>query len=111
DGEGFRPPNDINDEDHPVAGQLIGSDPETMGKSASLLQQAGYDVIDHNFACPVKKIKNKSRGGHMLLDVDRAVSILKRVRDALNPDTPTTLSLRRGFDDSTQSEDRFYQIV
>ena len=30
---------------------------------------AGYDVIDLNFACPVKKIKNKARGGHMLLDV------------------------------------------
>jgi len=68
-------------------------------------------VIDLNFACPVKKIKNKARGGHMLLDDNRAVSIVKAVRDALPPDAVTTVSLRRGFDDSPESADRFYRIV
>ena len=110
-GEGLRRSIDINDEDHPVAGQIMGSEPETMARAASLLQQAGYDVIDLNFACPVKKIKNKARGGHMLLDVPRAVSILKTVRDALPPHVPTTVSLRRAFDDSSESTDGFYKIV
>jgi tRNA-dihydrouridine synthase len=71
-GEGLRRSIDIDDEDHPVAGQVIGSEPATMARAACLLQQAGYDVIDLNFACPVKKIKNKARGGHMLFDVTRA---------------------------------------
>jgi nifR3 family TIM-barrel protein len=110
-GQGLRKSIDINDEDHPVAGQIIGSDPETMSKAASLLQQAGYDVIDLNFACPVKKIKNKARGGHMLLDVDRAIALLKSVRDVLSPKTPTTICLRRAFDDSSEATDRFYQIL
>ena len=110
-GEGLRRSIDINDEDHPVAGQIMGSEPATMARAASLLQQAGYDVIDLNFACPVKKIKNKARGGHMLLDAERGISILKAVRDALPPHVPTTISLRRGFDDSGESTDRFYQIV
>jgi nifR3 family TIM-barrel protein len=110
-GEGLRRSIDINDEDHPVAGQIIGSEPDTMSKAACLLQQAGYDVIDLNFACPVKKIKNKSRGGHMLMDVPRGLSILKSVRDALPPEVPTTISLRRGFDESSESSDRFYEIV
>src|SRR3954452_13821617 len=109
-GEGLRKSIDINDEDHPVAGQLIGSEPASMSRSASLLQQAGYDVIDLNFACPVKKIKNKARGGHMLMDVPRAVSILRAVREAL-PDAPLTASLRRAFNESAEAEDRFYQIV
>ena len=65
-GEGLRKSIDINDEDHPVAGQIIGSEPETMARAAGILAAAGYDVIDLNFACPVKKIKNKARGGHML---------------------------------------------
>src|SRR5215208_6647828 len=110
-GEGLRRSIDINDEDHPVAGQIIGSEPHTMARAASLLQQAGYDVIDLNFACPVKKIKNKARGGHMLLDIERAISILKAVRDALPAHVPTTVSLRRGFDDSPESVERFYEIV
>jgi nifR3 family TIM-barrel protein len=110
-GQGLKKSIDINDEDHPVAGQIIGSEPETMSRSAVILAQHGYDVIDLNFACPVKKIKNKARGGHMLRDVPRAVSILKAVRDALLPHVPATISLRRGFDDSTESVDQFEQII
>src|SRR5215217_2636737 len=110
-GEGLRRSIDINDEDHPVAGQVIGSEPGTMSRAASLLQQAGYDVIDLNFACPVKKIKNKARGGHMLKDVPRAVSILRAVRDTIPAETPITISIRRGFDDTPGSVDRFYEII
>jgi tRNA-dihydrouridine synthase B len=110
-GAGLRKSIDINDEDHPVAGQVMGSDPGTMARGARLLADAGYDVVDLNFACPVKKIKNKARGGHMLRDVPRATDVLKAVRDALPPHVPTTISMRRGFDDAPESADRFYEIV
>src|SRR5438309_7229490 len=52
-GEGLRRSIDISDDDHPVAGQVIGSEPESMAKAAGILHRAGYDVIDLNFACPV----------------------------------------------------------
>ena len=109
-GEGLRRSIDISDEDHPVAGQIMGSEPETMSRAAMILHRAGYDVVDLNFACPVKKIKNKARGGHMLLDADRGISILRAVRDAL-PDAVLTVSLRRGFDDTAESVDRLYQLL
>lgn len=110
-GEGLRKSIDINDEDHPIAGQVMGSEPDNMARAAGILAKAGYDVIDLNFACPVKKIKNKARGGHMLLDVERALNIVKAVRDSLPSSVPTTLSLRRGFDESAESEDRFHRIL
>jgi tRNA-dihydrouridine synthase B len=113
-GQGLRKSIDISDEDHPVAGQIMGSDAETMVKAATLLAGrggAGYDVVDLNFACPVKKIKAKSRGGHMLRDVPRAVDILKAVRDALPPEVPTTVSMRRSFDDSPESAEMFEEVV
>src|SRR5512137_1280258 len=72
-GQGLKKSIDINDEDHPVAGQIIGSEPEQLARAAGILHKAGYDVIDLNFACPVKKIKNRARGGHMLKDVPRAI--------------------------------------
>ncbi len=109
-GEGLRKSIDINDEDHPVAGQIIGSEPETMARAAGMLAEAGYDVIDLNFACPVKKIKNKARGGHMLLDVERAVGVMRGVRERLANRT-LTVSLRRGYDDSSEAEDRFFQVL
>ena len=110
-GQGLRRSIDIDDADHPVAGQVMGSEPESMARAAFILQKAGYDVIDLNFACPVKKIKNKARGGHMLRDVPRALDVLKAVRDVLPPHVPTTVSLRRGFDDSPASAEQFYEIV
>jgi tRNA-dihydrouridine synthase B len=110
-GEGLRRSIDINDEDHPIAGQIIGSEPETMARSARIMADAGYDVIDLNFACPVKKIKNKARGGHMLSDTERGVSILRAVRDEIGDSKPLTVSLRRAFDDSPESVDRFETLI
>ena len=53
-GAGLRKSIDISDDDHPVAGQVMGSEPGTMARAARLLAGAGYDVVDLNFACPVK---------------------------------------------------------
>jgi len=110
-GIGLKKSLDISDEDHPVAGQLMGSDAEPMARAAVILAHAGFDVIDLNFACPVKKVKSKARGGHMLADVPRAVEILKTVRDALPASVPATVSLRRAFDDSAEAQERLFQIV
>src|SRR5512142_659617 len=55
-GEGLRRSVDINEEDHPVAGQIIGSEPSEMARAAAILAGAGYDAVDVNLACPVKKI-------------------------------------------------------
>jgi len=98
-GQGLARSIDINDQDHPIAGQIMGSEPGTMAAAARILHDAGYDVIDLNFACPVKKIKNKARGGHMLADEPRAL-----------PSATLTVKMRRGFDDTAEAEDRFFRI-
>ncbi len=108
-GKGLTNAIDINDEDHPVAGQIMGSDPAEMAEASALLAGYGYDVIDLNFACPVKKVKNKARGGWMLLDVDTGVATLRAVRHRL-PNKLLSVSLRRGFDDTQQSEERFWRL-
>jgi tRNA-dihydrouridine synthase B len=110
-GQGLKKSIDIDDDDHPVAGQVIGSEPQTMAGAAKILHDFGYDVIDLNFACPVKKIKNKARGGHMLKDLPRAVSILRAVRDVIPAGRPLTVSLRRAFDDAAESAETFHRIA
>ncbi|MEL7239791.1 MAG: tRNA-dihydrouridine synthase, partial [Planctomycetota bacterium] len=109
-GKGLKQSIDIDDDDHPVAGQIMGSDPAEMAAAAKIMADHGYDVVDLNFACPVKKVKRRARGGWMLADVDRGLAILRGVRDAL-PDHPLSVSLRRGFDDSGESEDRFWTLA
>ncbi len=109
-GQGLKKSIDINDEDHPTAGQLIGSDAEPMSRSAVILHERGYDVIDLNYACPVKKIKNKARGGHMLRDVERGHAIFRAVRERV-PNATLTVSLRRAFDDTAENQDTLYLLL
>ncbi len=94
--------------DHPVAGQLMGSDPHELAQAASILAQAGFDVIDLNFACPVRKVMGRCRGGYLLSDPDTAIEILRRVRDAVPG--PLSIKLRRALNDKPQSADWFNAV-
>jgi nifR3 family TIM-barrel protein len=96
--------------DHPIAGQVIGTNPDEMAQGAKILVGMGYDVIDVNLACPVKKVRRRNRGGHFLKAPAEACSILSAVREAVPKNIPTTVKLRRGWDDSPKSEKNFYVI-
>ncbi len=98
----------LSDDDHPVAGQLLGSEAEEMAAAAKILKEYGFDVVDLNFACPVKKVMGRCRGGYLLSDPQQAIAIMRRVRDAIGG--PLTLKLRRGLDDSMQAAEQFEQI-
>lgn len=97
-------------EEHPVGGQLMGADPDDFAPAARRLVAEGYDVIDINFGCPVKKVLGRCRGGYLLGVPETALEIVARVRDAVPPHVPVTLKMRRGIDDEPQSADRFWTI-
>lgn len=101
---------DLADEDHPVAGQIMGDEPEKFAQAAVIMSQAGFDVIDINFGCPVKKVLGRCRGGYLLSTPDTAIDILRRVRAAVPPEKPVTLKMRRGMDDSPESTRNFFRI-
>ena len=101
----------VSDEEHPVGGQLMGSHPEDFGPATVRLVESGFDVVDINFGCPVKKVLGRCRGGYLLGQVDTALEIVARVRDAAPPHVPVTVKMRRGLDDSALSRERFFQIL
>ncbi|QDU56454.1 tRNA dihydrouridine synthase [Aeoliella mucimassa] len=100
----------IADEEHPVAGQLMGAEPEQFGPAALRLVAAGFDVIDINFGCPVKKVLGRCRGGFHLSQPEIALEIVSRVREAVPDHIPVTVKMRRGIDDTAESRDQFYTI-
>ena len=102
---------ELDDEDHPIAGQLMGSHPADIAAGARLLVSLGYDVIDVNLACPVKKIRRNARGGHLLAEPDEAIAILDAVRQAVGDARPCTVKLRRGTDESAAAEGNFHRIL
>jgi len=95
-------------EEHPVGGQLMGANPDDFPPAARRLVAEGYDVIDINFGCPVKKVLGRCRGGYLLSQPATALDIVARVRDAVPPHVPVTLKMRRGLDDSAESRDNFW---
>ncbi|MBS0205918.1 MAG: tRNA-dihydrouridine synthase [Planctomycetes bacterium] len=101
----------IADEEHPVGGQLMGSNPADFGPAAQKLVAAGFDVIDINFGCPVKSAVGGCRGGYHLGQPDLALEIVDRVRLAVPSQIPVTLKMRRGIDDTAESRDRFFTIL
>jgi tRNA-dihydrouridine synthase B len=100
----------VTDDEHPCGAQLMGAVPEEFPPAAMKLVAAGFDVIDLNFACPVKKVLGRCRGGFLLSDPETALSIVGRVRDALPPQIPLTVKMRRGMDDTAESRDNFFTI-
>ena len=95
-------------DEYPIGAQILGGDPDIMGKAAGVFAGIGYDLIDINFACPAPKVLRRGRGGALLKDPDRAIEIFKRVRDAAN--CPVTIKLRIGFGTDDGTQDNFWRI-
>jgi len=100
----------VADEEHPVGGQLMGSNPDDFPPAARRLVAEGYDVIDINFGCPVKKVLGRCRGGYLLSQPAIALEIVAKVREAVPPHVPVTLKMRRVLDDTPESLDNFWTI-
>jgi tRNA-dihydrouridine synthase B len=101
----------VSEDDHPVGGQLIGANPDDFGPAAAAMAEAGYDMIDINFGCPVRKVLGRCRGGFLLSQPDTALSIVRRVYDAVGGRRPVTVKMRRGMQDDEESERDFFRIL
>lgn len=100
----------VADEEHPVGGQLMGANPVDFAPAAQRLVAAGFDVIDINFGCPVKKVLGRCRGGFLLKQPETALEIVSRVRESVPPHIPVTVKMRRGLDDTAESREKFFTI-
>ncbi|MCK5803162.1 MAG: tRNA-dihydrouridine synthase family protein [Lentisphaeria bacterium] len=72
--------------------QLLGQDPDMLGKAADILNAGFYDTMDLNLGCPVKKVTQKGGGAALGLDRDRAARCLEAV--VRNSRAPVTAKLR-----------------
>lgn len=86
----------IDDRERPVAIQIYGRDPEAMVEAAKMVEDAGPDLIDINFGCPVKKVAGKGAGAGMLRDIPKMLAITEAVVKAVG--LPVTVKTRLGWD-------------
>lgn len=86
----------INDEERPVAIQIYGREPDAMVEAAKIVEEAGPDILDINFGCPVKKVASKGAGAGMLRDIPKMLRITRDVVNAVK--IPVTVKTRLGWD-------------
>lgn len=108
-GRGPRSGKHLHPEDRPIVAQLMGNDPINMAHAASRMVEFGYDIVDINFGCPVKKVLGRCRGGFLLGEPATAIEMMKRVLGAVQ--VPVTVKMRRAKDESAEARDNFWRIL
>ncbi len=84
-------------DEHPISAQLFGSDPNVLADAARVVEDLGFDTVDLNFGCPVKKVVKCNGGSGLLRDLSLVENILRTVRAAVK--IPFTCKYRSGWDD------------
>jgi len=81
-------------DEHPLAIQIFGADPQAMAEAARMVESAGADIVDMNFGCPVRKVTKTGAGAHLMEDPELACRVVAAVAAAV--DVPVTVKMRRG---------------
>ena len=89
------------DDEAPVAIQLAGNEPRSMGDAARLAQDLGAQIIDINMGCPAKKVCNGYAGSALMREPELARRLVAATVEAVS--VPVTLKMRLGWDDSSRN--------
>jgi tRNA-dihydrouridine synthase B len=87
----------FDEDEHPIAAQIFGADPDVMASAAALAEDLGFDQLDINLGCPVKKVV-KCGGSGLLRDLPHLEKLLGAVRGAVR--IPLTIKIRSGWDEN-----------
>ena len=90
---------DIFEYEHPIGIQIFGNETESMRQATEIAEQAGPDIIDINYGCPVKKVASKGAGAGILKDIPKMVQMTAEIVKVAS--LPVTVKTRLGWDHNT----------
>ena len=98
----------FNEEEHPVAFQIGGSDPAHMAQCAKWIEAAGYDELNMNVGCPSERVQKGAFGACLMAEPDLVADCVKAMRDSCSIDV--TVKHRIGLD-YDETETMLYDFV
>lgn len=87
----------FNEQEHPLALQLGGSEPKDLAHCAALAQTWGYDEVNLNCGCPSERVQKGAFGACLMAEPQLVADCVKAMTDA--SDLPVTVKHRIGIDD------------
>jgi len=82
-------------EEHPVAAQLGGSEPDDLAKCAKLVEQYGYDEVNLNIGCPSERVQRGAFGACLMAEPDLVADCVRAMKEAVK--IPVTVKHRLGL--------------
>lgn len=92
-----------NQQEHPVAIQLGGSDPQALAQSSVISEQLGYDEINLNVGCPSDRVQSGKFGACLMAEPELVATCIKTMQAAVS--IPVTVKCRIGIDDQDSEAD------
>ncbi len=96
-------------QEHPIALQLFGSEPDIMGEITKRLSDRDFDMFDINMGCPVPKVVNNNEGSALMKNPILVGKIVEAMVKAT--DKPVTVKIRKGFDDSSINAPEIAHVI
>lgn len=88
---------DYSPDMHPIGAQLCGSKLPYVQKSAKIIEDLGFDVLDFNCGCPVDKVTKDGSGSGMLRTPELIGDMIFAMVSAVK--IPVTVKIRAGWDE------------
>ena len=82
-------------EEHPVAAQLGGSEPDELARCAKLVEQYGYDEINLNIGCPSERVQRGAFGACLMAEPELVADCVRAMRESV--EIPVTVKHRIGL--------------
>ncbi len=89
-------------EEHPLALQLGGSEPEKLAEAASIAVDFGYDEINLNVGCPSNRVQNGAFGACLMREPELVGKLVAAIKKSVS--CPVTVKCRIGVDDQDEEE-------
>lgn len=95
-------------DDKPLVVQIFSESPKEASLAAQMLEDEGFDGIDINMGCPVKKIVTKGAGAALMKDAGKALRMAEAVKNAAR--VPVSVKMRAGWDTDSMNADELARV-